>query len=54
MKARKVTITLEIETGVSLRTLKDKDWWSTIWEGPDDDPDFRIIQVQVNVIKPSK
>jgi len=57
MKPRKVSITLEVETGLSIKTLRSKEWWEEGMEDydPESPNDTPIVnQVQVNVIKPSK
>jgi len=53
MKARKVTITLEVTTALPLKTLKDTMWWQEGMVG-DGDEDLDVTKVQVNVIKPEK
>ena len=53
MKARKVTITLEVITALSLKDLRDKEWWRQ-GIATSEDQDLDITQIQVNVIKPSK
>lgn len=54
MKARKVTVTLEVLTALPIKTLRDVDWWKEGMIVSEVDPDLDIVQVQVNVIKPSK
>ncbi len=53
MKARKVSITLEVTTALTMKTLKDKMWW---YDGMriSEDIYLEVHQIQVNVIKPSK
>ena len=50
MKVRKVFITLELETNVPIKKLKDKN----LWEFGSYDDFLDIIQVQANVIKKEK
>lgn len=54
MKARKVTVTLEVLTALPIKTLRDVEWWKMGMMVGEGDPDLDILQAQVNVIKPSK
>ena len=62
MKARKVTVTLELFTALPIKTLRDKEWWKggMIDSNSEDENldvtqvQVNVTQVQVNVIKPSK
>lgn len=46
MKARRVIVTLELDTPATLELLRRKDTWQGFGE--------TVIQVQANVIKPEK
>jgi hypothetical protein len=56
MKARKVTITLEVLTVLPIKTLRDRDpeWWKEGMIVSICDEDLEIVRVQVDVTKPSK
>lgn len=54
MKARKVSITLEVVTALPLKILKDKGWWELGMIDATEDPELNVDQVQVNVIKAGK
>jgi hypothetical protein len=57
MKPRKVAIVLEVETNLPLEDLRRKEWWRVgmTLDGYDPyDPEVKVLQVQVNVIKPEK
>jgi len=58
MKPRKVSITLEVETTLPIKTLRNKAWWREGMGSFNEEGNFSeehiVNQVQVNVIKPSK
>lgn len=51
MKARRVTIMLEVITGLPIKSLRDKEWWKVGMETSLDDPDLQVLQIQAFVIK---
>ena len=54
MKARKVTVTLEVFTALTIKTLRDVEWWKEGMIVGNEDEDLNVVRVQVDVIKPSK
>lgn len=51
MKPRKVIITLEVESDISIKDLRSKGWWLDALNSLGN---LRIIQAQANVIEEGK
>jgi hypothetical protein len=54
MKARRVTIMLEVITEHQLITLRSKEWWKDGMEDGAGGDDLMVLQAQANVIKEKK
>ena len=47
MKPRRVMVTLELDTGLSMQTLKSRQWWAGLFMPYEP----LVVQVQTNVVK---